>query len=816
MGPFQIDKPLTDAEFADLQGRASGSPDDAGYVRDAAGNILYNTKQPVYDESTPVGLFSKSFGALTGQDTPNEKRANTSWWDAAKNTVKPFLPYANDRDSVVPDAVAGLAAPFELNHRGVTEGPDSLSAQEKAMMIMSIAGIGGAAAGLAKGDSMLLGKAGKKLGLTDPHLTKTPPAASAVASEAASEPAPPSWASYPNEDGFGMSFNNRAIGELADRDLPALQQGAQDFMGLSRSQGATLHANGDDTASPFLMAGAREAESANGEAQPMRAYHGTPTAWEGQFDPSKSRANVMAQPRPYFADNPDEASGYAMARNDTLDRNSGVETTAPAVMAADISLKKPFNNGYFGENGPNIIPPDEYQKITGIPQSDMKRTGHHLVDELFSQEAHKLLPPEVQAMRDGPAAGPGEKGYWSHAYDPEIAPQVWEGIYGRMQEHGYDGFVDPNTPSDYGSGKYKKIVPFARDTVKSATSGETLFSGGDEKMAALAPFLQSMSPEAYERASAQGFNLDQPLHHATTHDLGGAFRDPKDPANQSRYDAPGYSRGSYHGPGIYMTSSIDDASRNYLADGPDLKLRVGEAAERLENDGLSRADAMDAARNEMIGGDPEIHDLIARPEKILDVNTPGKRILGGFGPPRHQKAPKGKDTLFDYDSGYNPDTDEFGDPTGSGIELLSALERRLRDSDASDNEVGNVLGGIESEMMDGGGMSASRFESLLRGSDHLYDAFNDDMPISNIAELIQNTYRDLGYDAIRHNNADQTFSGMRMPEGTSHTTMWDPEKIRRLDAQFDPNRRHENGLYYANSDPLAPFLMALEDEEMQQ
>ncbi len=248
--------------------------------------------------------------------------------------------------------------------------------------------------------------------------------------------------------------------------------------------------------------------------------------------------------------------------------------------------------------------------------------------------------------------------------------------------------------------------------------------------------------------------------------------------------------------------------------GADLRLRVEAAAERLENEGMDQREAYRVARKELVGQKSEVHPLIARPEKILDVNTRGKRLIGGFGPPRYAEAPRGRDAPFDYDSGYNPDTDEFGDPTGSGIELLGALERRLRESGASENEVGHVLGSVEEEMMSNGEIPASRFESAVRDSDHLYDAFHSDGPFAGPGDLIQRVYRDLGYDAIRHNNADQTFNGMGMAPGTTHMTMFDPEKIRRLDAQFDPNRKHESGLYYANgSEKATPFAASNSNEQ---
>lgn len=154
------------------------SEDDAGNLYNSSGQRIGNRSQHSYNETAPVGVVSKAFGALTGIDTPGQRRAKTPWTTAAANTVRQFLPYTNDRQSVVPDAVMGMAAPFEINKRGLEVGPDGISDADKATMMMGVAGVGGAAAGLAKGNSMILGRAGRAAGLTDPLLDTAPKAVS--------------------------------------------------------------------------------------------------------------------------------------------------------------------------------------------------------------------------------------------------------------------------------------------------------------------------------------------------------------------------------------------------------------------------------------------------------------------------------------------------------------------------------------------------------------------------------------------------------------------------------------------------------------
>ena len=272
-----------------------------------------------------------------------------------------------------------------------------------------------------------------------------------------------------------------------------------------------------------------------------------------------------------------------------------------------------------------------------------------------------------------------------------------------------------------------------------------------------------------------------------------------------------------------MTSKFDDAALNYLQDGPDLRGRVAEAVERSMEDSPfsygsqkyadAKQKAMEVARSQLIGDTAQVHPLVVRPEKILDVNTGGKPVRSPFGPPRFEKPPQGKDTFFDYDNGYNPDTGEFGNESGSGLDFLGALDRRLRETEAGHNDIDHTVGDIGQAMSENEGLPASSIERMVRNTERLYDAYTPDGPFVGPGELLQQVYRDLGYDAIRHSNADQTFPGLPMPAGTSHLTMFDPEKVRRIDAAFDPNRKHESGLYYANGDDkVAPFAVAGGDD----
>ena len=259
-------------------------------------------------------------------------------------------------------------------------------------------------------------------------------------------------------------FDNRRI---RDYDRAKYDPAKKDSTNL-------LSANPEEALLPGIVS--------RGEDAPMRGYHGTSSPWNGPFDPEKAMAGAHSHPRPYFADNPHEASGYALRRDDTLSGNHARgEASAPNVMSADIDIKNPFNSSMNGPDGYNYIAPKEYKRLTGLkPQGVNKPTGYDVMKELYVQEADKVLPEEVRALRGAPY-NPDAKGYWGYIYDEDTARKAWEGVYGRLEKAGYDGLVEPRVPSDYADARsYTKIIPFKRGTVKSATTGETLFSNADE------------------------------------------------------------------------------------------------------------------------------------------------------------------------------------------------------------------------------------------------------------------------------------------------------------------------------------------------
>lgn len=124
------------------------------------------------------GVFTKSWGALTGDDFPDQVRAKTPWSEAAFNSVDPFLPWSEEEGARIPPALSSLVTePARLAEKGI-KGQE-FSPADNAILGMTLFAAGGVGKGLASGkQGGVLGRAGSKLGLEDPLLntpeTSTP------------------------------------------------------------------------------------------------------------------------------------------------------------------------------------------------------------------------------------------------------------------------------------------------------------------------------------------------------------------------------------------------------------------------------------------------------------------------------------------------------------------------------------------------------------------------------------------------------------------------------------------------------------------
>ena len=80
-----------------------------------------------------------------------------------------------------------------------------------------------------------------------------------------------------------------------------------------------------------------------------------------------------------------------------------------------------------------------------------------------------------------------------------------------------------------------------------------------------------------ERAAEQGYDVDNPVYHGSTHDI-------------TAFDGMAANPGNDLGRGTYMSDSVHDVNKNYAGEGIDLRSQIVMLAEdyagRIEYDGL--------------------------------------------------------------------------------------------------------------------------------------------------------------------------------------------------------------------------------------
>lgn len=329
-----------------------------------------------------------------------------------------------------------------------------------------------------------------------------------------------------------------------------------------------------------------------------------------------------------------------------------------------------------------------------------------------------------------------------------------------------------------------------------------------------------MSHEAKAaRMAEMGMHPEQ-YYHATTH----KFREVADPLDPN---SP-YDKESHHGPAFYMTTDRADASRNYQGLGPDLTNRISRTAE-IKDWELQNIDPKERARLQRYARSiDDIPNYWARtPEGRLSYAAAHRDLVGKYGSeghlmpvvtnmrnPVHVGGPK--DTFFSYEwpdfrvekrgekyHVLDPDGDVYrsfpnendahnyasdaryeGMPSGPGAKIMEYLNRHSPE----------IAARVQDHMDDG--IYASRLERVIRESPEIYDLYlgNDG---TGPGAFLQNLYRELGHDAAVLHNADKQFSGMGIAPGTSHVALFDPRRVRHIDAKFDPAKMDSRDLMAA-------------------
>ena len=243
------------------------------------------------------------------------------------------------------------------------------------------------------------------------------------------------------------------------------------------------------------------------------------------------------------------------------------------------------------------------------------------------------------------------------------------------------------------------------------------------------------------------------VYHGTTHDF------------EEFQTGKGNSEGHYGGNVFYFTTSKDDASRNYAGEGPDLTRRIEQRAERLYDYGevADMDEARQVAKSELKG----THEGAVLPV-YLSLKNP---VI----------VENGKGTTFELEQNYDEETDEYGDETGTGAELLECLKYIPLDYGVRDTS--KTISEISDPLYDGT-LTAYKFEQIARGMNGFIDADNGP------GEIIAAIYKEMGFDGIIQKNVNEDFKGMALQKGDTHMIAFYPNQIKSAlgnKGTFDPN-----------------------------
>ena len=267
------------------------------------------------------------------------------------------------------------------------------------------------------------------------------------------------------------------------------------------------------------------------------------------------------------------------------------------------------------------------------------------------------------------------------------------------------------------------------------------------------------------------------LYHGSTHDI-----------EEFMPDKAG-AEGDW-GKAFYFTNNPDDASSNYagrviaegaaVSLGPDLQNKINLRAEKLEDDFLD----VEAIRRS--GREPDISDrkqaeLAARAQAEKELSGGQYNVIPVYlsmqnplivgNPIDAPNQPTATETVFTFDDGYNPETEEYGEASGTLVDYVEAFEGVAWEYGIEQDK---VMSDIYQEAMDEGGqLTATQLVSILKKHDEMLDATDEEGNLlSN--ELIRESFQEAGFDGVIDNGVSDRFVMPQMTEETAHFVVFKP------------------------------------------
>ncbi len=239
------------------------------------------------------------------------------------------------------------------------------------------------------------------------------------------------------------------------------------------------------------------------------------------------------------------------------------------------------------------------------------------------------------------------------------------------------------------------------------------------------------------------------------------------------------------GAGIYFSNTTDDVGTNYAGLGPDLTQKVERLAEQI-------ADQTDRKYD-----DP---DVVAEARAKFMTNQ-------GFTMPVYVRFDNpmviggNYQTTFDYSEEYDEETDEFGEPTGTLLDVIDAM-RNVADN-FDDLPVESAIEEVIVKTLDNGNeITAEDLLKAMKESQAIIYATDAD---GNMAagEFIRQVFEEVGFDGFIDTTVSEKFKTMQgMNPDTVHYIAFNPKQIksRYNKGTFDPDT--DNIMYQKATEDL--------------
>jgi hypothetical protein len=215
------------------------------------------------------------------------------------------------------------------------------------------------------------------------------------------------------------------------------------------------------------------------------------------------------------------------------------------------------------------------------------------------------------------------------------------------------------------------------------------------------------------------------------------------------------------GAGFYFSNTTDDVGTNYAGLGPDLTQKVEKLAEQI-------ADQTDRKYD-----DPEV--MAEAKSKFMTnqgftmpvyVRFDNPMVIGG-----------NYETTFTYEEEYNEETDEFGEPTGTLIDVVDAMRSAADNFD--DLPVESAIEEVIVKTLDNGGeITATDLLAAMKESQAIIYAMDSN---GNMAagEFIRQVFEEVGFDGFIDTTVSSKFKTMEgMNPDTVHYIAFGPKQIK--------------------------------------